>query len=91
MCAFRGADTPTAIEKDNCRMTKLLERALAEVRKLPDERQDAIAAIILDEIVDEKLWDEQFGQSQDELARLALRAREDIRTGRVRNAGIDEL
>ena len=72
-------------------MTELLQKALAEVQKLPDAEQDAIAAIILDEITDERRWDEAFARSQDQLGRLADRVREDIRAGRVRNAGIDEL
>ena len=72
-------------------MTDLMEKALAEIKKLPRADQDAIAAIILEEIADEIRWDEAFARSQDELASLADRVREDIRAGRVRNAGIDEL
>ena len=72
-------------------MTHLMEKALAEIKKLPEADQDAIAAIILEEISDELRWDEAFARSQDELATLADRVREDIQAGRVRNAGIDEL
>ena len=72
-------------------MTHLMEKALAEIKKLPQADQDAIAAIILEEIADELRWDEAFARSQDELAGLADRVREDIRAGKVRNAGIDEL
>jgi hypothetical protein len=72
-------------------MTQLLEKALAEVRKLADPDQDAIAAMILDELVDERRWGEAFSRSQEQLGRLADRVREDIRAGRVRNVGIDEL
>ena len=36
-------------------MTQSLEEALAEVRKLPESEQDAIAALILDELEDERL------------------------------------
>ena len=59
-------------------MTRLLEQALAEVQKLPEAAQDAIAAVILEEIADERRWDEAFARSQDQLARLADRVREDI-------------
>jgi hypothetical protein len=59
-------------------MTKLLEQALGEVQKLPDVAQDAIAAIILEEIADERRWDEAFARSQAQLGRLASRVREDI-------------
>ncbi len=72
-------------------MTQLLEQALAEVRKLPQPGQDAIATLILDELADEQRWDEAFARSQDQLARLAAKVREDIRAGRVRDAGVDEL
>lgn len=36
-------------------MTQLLEKVLAEVYKLPSEKQDAIAAVILEELEDEQL------------------------------------
>ena len=72
-------------------MTQLLEQALAEVRKLPEQDQDAIAALILEEIADERRWDDAFARSQDVLAKLAAKAREDIEAGRVQDAGFDEL
>jgi hypothetical protein len=46
-------------------MTQLLEKALAEVYKLPPERQDAIAAVILEELEDEQRWEKAFTKSQD--------------------------
>ena len=72
-------------------MTHLMEQALAEINKLPEPDQDAIAAIILEEIADEVRWDDSFARSQDELAGLADRVRKDIRAGRVKDIGIDEL
>lgn len=72
-------------------MTELLEKALAEVSKLSDEDQDAIAAIMLEILVDERRWDLAFAASQDKLARLAEKVREDIGADRVREQGIDEL
>jgi hypothetical protein len=72
-------------------MTELLQQALAEMQKLPDADQDAIAAIILEEIADERRWDEAFARSQEQLGRLADRVREDILAGRVRDIGVDEL
>lgn len=56
-------------------MTQLLNQALAEIQKLPDVEQDAIATIILDELSDERRWDESFAASQDQLQRLAERVR----------------
>jgi hypothetical protein len=72
-------------------MTQLLQKALAEVQKLPEPEQDAIATLILDELADEQRWEESFARSQDRLAQLAAKAREDIRAGRVKKLGIDEL
>ncbi len=72
-------------------MTQLLEQALNEVRKLPEAEQDAIASLILDELADERRWQESFVRSQDQLARLAAKVREDIRAGRVQSGGFDQL
>lgn len=71
--------------------TKLMEKALAEVDKLPAVQQDVIAAIILDELADEERWDNAFAESQDKLASLAEKARRDKKTGRGKQMGIDEL
>ncbi len=72
-------------------MTQLLQQAIAELQKLPAPDQDAIATMILAEITDEKNWDEAFANSQDQLSAMADKVREDIRAGRVRGQGIDEL
>jgi hypothetical protein len=72
-------------------MTQLLERAFGEARKLSASEQDAIAALILEEIDDDRRWDKAFANSQNELSRLATKVRRDIADGRVRDVGIDEL
>lgn len=72
-------------------MTQLLEKALTEVYKLPPEKQDAIAAVILEELEDERLWEKAFAESQDKLAQLAGKVRADIKAGRIKKMGIDEL
>ena len=72
-------------------MTQLLEQAFGEARRLPAPEQDAIAALILEEIADDRRWDEAFAGSQDQLSRLAARVRRDIASGRVRDGGFDEL
>jgi hypothetical protein len=63
-------------------MTQLLEQALTEVKKLPETEQNAIATLILDELADERRWQESFARSQDQLSRVAAKVREDIRCGR---------
>jgi hypothetical protein len=62
-------------------MTQLLEQALTAVRELPEAEQDAIAALILDELADEKRWDAAFARSQDKLASMAAKARDDVQAG----------
>jgi hypothetical protein len=68
-------------------MTTLLEKALAEVKKLTPEAQDAIATLILEELDDEQRWDTTFAATQPQLAKLAQKVRQDIRAGRVRHIG----
>jgi hypothetical protein len=72
-------------------MTKLIDTALTEIQKLSDQEQDAIASIILDELLDQGRWKDSFSHSQDALARLADKAQADRRAGRVRRAGFDEI
>ncbi len=72
-------------------MTQLLEKAIAEVYKRPVNEQDAIASIILDELLDEERWTQAFEQSQDKLARMAEKVRGDIKAGRIKEMGFDEL
>jgi hypothetical protein len=72
-------------------MTQLLEKAIEKIHDLPAAQQDAIAAVILDELADEQQWDEAFARSQDKLAKMAEKVREDIKAGRVKTMGIDEL
>jgi len=52
-------------------MTALLEKAIQRASKLSDQEQEAIGALILEEISAESRWDVQFAESQDKLARLA--------------------
>ncbi len=72
-------------------MTQLLEQAIAKVTDLAPADQDAIAAMILEELKDEQRWAASFARSQDALARLAGEVRGEIATGRTRDIGIDEF
>ena len=64
-------------------MTNFLKQAFDRVAALPEEEQDAIARIVLDEIEDEARWRASFAKSQDVLARLANEARAEIARGDV--------
>ena len=68
-------------------MTKLLDQAITEVQKLADAEQDAIAAMILDRIADDQAWERSFTRSQNQLAAMAQKARDQARTGRFRDLG----
>lgn len=65
-------------------MTQLLEKALSEIAKLPAAEQDAVAAILLQEMASERRWSEAFESSQDLLARLAEKALEEHAAGRTK-------
>lgn len=65
-------------------MTKLLEKALSRVAKLPDSAQDEIAQIIINEIESEKKWDARFAKSQSNLEKLAMAALAEHRSGKTR-------
>jgi hypothetical protein len=62
-------------------MNKLLEQAIAEAAKLPDDQQEAVASRILEEIESERGWDERFAKSRNLLDELSRKAEEHIRRG----------
>lgn len=65
-------------------MTDLLEKALTEVKKLPPSEQDAVAAILLQELAAEQRWSESFAKSQDVLEELAQEALAEHRAGKTK-------
>ena len=52
-------------------MTQLLEKALTAIAKLAPPEQDAIAAILMEELASEQRWANSFEQSQEALGKLA--------------------
>lgn len=65
-------------------MTRALETALAEVAKLPPEEQDALAALLLDEIASEHRWSRSFAASPGVLESFAAEALAEHRAGKTR-------
>jgi hypothetical protein len=65
-------------------MTDLLEKALKEVKKLPPSEQDAVAAILLQELASEQRWSDSFEKSQDALENLAQEALAEHRAGKTK-------
>ena len=72
-------------------MSQLLDQVIEEMRKLSAAEQDAIAAVILEELIDERRWDDAFSRSQEQLARLTEKVRAEIRADCVKDTGIEEL
>jgi hypothetical protein len=65
-------------------MTELLERVIAQLKTLPDEEQDVIAARLLAEMEDEPRWKAQFEATTDEQwDRMADLVRAEILAGEV--------
>lgn len=71
--------------------TPLLEKAFAEVQKLPEDDQNWLASWLLELLEDEAQWDEQFARSQTVLEQLAKEALEDLRAGRTELLDPDTL
>ena len=65
-------------------MTTVLEAALAEMAKLPPEEQDALAALLMDEIKSEQRWSASFAASQTLLISLASDALAEHRSGKTK-------
>ncbi len=63
-------------------MNTLLEKAIAEITKLPESEQEAFAAWVLEELASERRWDEVFAKSADILALLADEALAEHRMGK---------
>ena len=72
-------------------MTELLEQAIAQLKTLPANDQDAIATIILEELEDEVRWDSTFAKSQDVLAKLAAEAMAEYREGKTQELDPETL
>ena len=72
-------------------MTELLNQAVARIKNLPDNEQDAIATIILEELEDEMKWEQAFGNSQDLLSELAAEAMTEYRAGKTQELDPEKL
>jgi len=66
-------------------MTALLEKALAEISKLPPPQQEEVASWLLAELEDEARWSESFSRSPSTLEGLADAALAEHRSGRTQD------
>lgn len=63
-------------------MTELVERVIAQLKTLPVDEQDAIAARLLAEMEDEQAWKTQFeSTTDDQWDRMAEMVRQEIAAG----------
>jgi hypothetical protein len=62
-------------------MAELLEQAIARVKALSVDEQNAIATLILEELKDESRWDTSFAGSHNLLAELAAEAMAEYHAG----------
>jgi len=65
-------------------MTELLQRVIAQLEKLPEEEQDAIATRLLAELEDERAWKIRFESTTNEQwDKLAQMVRQEIAAGGI--------
>ena len=64
-------------------MTILLEKAFKELESLPDDLQDKVASLLLEELIDSIKWEESFRNSKDMLREMALSAIKDFEDGKT--------
>lgn len=66
-------------------MPTLLDQAIEELKALPPEAQDAIAADVLDMIRSERKWEELFADPRSDALfdKMAAKVRADIASGSV--------
>jgi hypothetical protein len=63
-------------------MTELLERAIAQLKTLPTNEQDSLAAILLAEMESERIWKDKFeSTTDDQWQRMADMVRQEIAAG----------
>jgi hypothetical protein len=72
-------------------MTKLLAQAVRKIQSLPDSEQDAIGALIIEELEDEAKWEKRFLSSQKVLEKLAAEAMEEDIKEETKNLDPDLL
>ena len=74
-------------------MNQLLQEAFERAATLPDEDQDRLARVLLEEIESDRRWDELFAspESQAFFEKIADEVREDIRAGRTEPLRLEDL
>ena len=72
-------------------MSDMLDKAVEQARRLPVDQQNAIAALILEEIADEQRWQVSLARSAPVLEQLAAEAEQEDREGLTEALNPDTL
>ncbi len=72
-------------------MPQLLDQAYAAIAQLPKDDQEAIAAMILEEIASEERWQQALASNPDALKKLADEARREHQAGKTNPLDADRL
>jgi hypothetical protein len=72
-------------------LTERLEQAIAQLKTLSTDQQDAIATLILAELEEEQRWDDSFARSPNLLAKLAAEAMAEHRSGKTQELDQETL
>lgn len=72
-------------------MEQILEKAFKKASSLPEDERDAFAAFILEELKQEKKWDELYQKSTESIKALANEALSEYRKGQTDKLNPDSL
>jgi hypothetical protein len=72
-------------------MTESLQHAFQLASALPEDCQEMLAAILLEEMESDQKWDRLFAESQDALEKMSEKAMEEHRLGKTRKLDLDAL
>jgi hypothetical protein len=72
-------------------MTKSLEQAIERLQQMPEERQDALAQLLLHEIDEEERWRQSTAANAEKLQGLVNEVMKDDRSGKCEPLDPDNL
>ena len=72
-------------------VTTLLQKAFEQIQALPTDEQDAIAERIMEEIEDDRRWDELFARAPHVLQAMADEALADLLSGNTESLDLNKL
>jgi len=71
-------------------MAEALEKALAEVARMPEEEQRRIGEWLLAELASERAWNERFEKGKDMLNQMAREALDEHASGETTDLNFEE-